>query len=185
MKYVVWQKTSSQYKKKFEILLKGYFNNSHFSLKLTKTTCLRILQFRLFAELDCKSGSDKRVQCLWRSKDKPDISVREIPKRGLARSGAVARDDRSSKGGSSYTEEALGSRASRVVGGSERGSRRRPGWIMPPPRYIRESIGRLRRPRTKGAAKSGGAFIFTTRCPRNSRRFSSPSSSHSLDPAFG
>lgn len=41
---------------------------------------------------------------------------------------------------------------------------------MPPPRYIRESIGRLRRPRTKGAATSGGAFIFTTRRPRNSSR---------------
>ena len=34
----------------------------------------------------------------------------------------------------------------------------------------RESIGRLRRPRTKGAATNGGAFIFTTTRPRNSRR---------------
>lgn len=41
---------------------------------------------------------------------------------------------------------------------------------MPPSRYIRESIGRLRRPRTKGAATSGGAFIFTTTRPRNSHR---------------
>lgn len=62
----------------------------------------------------------------------------------------------------------LGSRASRVAGSSKRGSR--PGWIMPPSRYIRESIGRLRRPRTKGAATSEGAFIFTTTRPRNSWR---------------
>lgn len=56
---------------------------------------------------------------------------------------------------------------------------------MPPPQYIRESIGWLRRPRTKGAATSGGAFIFTTRRPRNSRPFSLPSSLLLPDPAFG
>lgn len=44
------------------------------------------------------------------------------------------------------------SRASRVSGGSERGSR--PGWIMPPSRYIRESIGRLRRPRVQPRAEA-------------------------------
>lgn len=41
--------------------------------------------------------------------------------------------------------------------------------------YIRESIGRLRRPRTKGAATNGGAFIFTMKHPHNSRHSTSRS----------